>query len=110
MNAQTYNKLQQEVLAFISYQRSTPKEKINLEDSLFHDLGVDGDDALELINRYASKFGVSLTDFDINKYFGPESSSPIQMAVELFTKNSFKNTPRLTVNDLIQGAITGKLG
>jgi acyl carrier protein len=99
-----------QLIEFLSTQLSIPKKKIHLEDSLFHDFGVDGDDAIEVINEYSKRFDVSIANFNIDEYFGAEiSSSPIQMIVELFTKANLKNTPRFTVENLINGVTRGRL-
>jgi len=99
-----------QIKSFLSAQLSIPVEKMHLNDSLFHDFGIDGDDALELIQEYSSRFNVSTDKFNLNEYFGKELSfSPIQAIIELFTKQNFNNTPRLTVQDLIIGVKTGEL-
>jgi acyl carrier protein len=109
MNVQNKDIVYYQVVDFLSKYLNKPKKNIHLENSLFHDFGVDGDDAVELIQEYASQFNVSLEGFNISEFFGPEISSPIQMIIEIFTKNSFRNTPKLTVEDLINGAIQGRL-
>lgn len=97
------------VLEFLSDTLKISKTKIHSNDNLFHDLGVDGDDAIELIQDYSKKFNVSLDDFRIDKYFGSEGSSLIHFIVELITKKSQKSMPRLTVEDLIEGVKSGRL-
>lgn len=110
MNAKTKEKITEELIDFLSLQLSIPKEKINLDRSLFHDFGVDGDDAYELINEYSKKFSVDISNFDILKYFGTEeSASPIKMVMEVFTKSNASNTPKLTVGSLVNAVITGHL-
>ena len=101
--------IQEQVLKFLSINLLIPIEKINLSDSFFHDLGVAGDDGVDLINGYAKKFNVSLNGFNFNKYFGNESSSIIGIIYELVTKKSFKAIPKLTVRDLVEAAKSGKL-
>jgi acyl carrier protein len=96
-----HEQYQNQILDFLSKHLLIPKEKINLTDSLFHDLGVDGDDASDLLKEYSKSFNVSLVNFNINKYFGPEGTSLINIIYELFTRHSFKTIPRLTVQDLI---------
>lgn len=45
-----------------------------LDSRLLHDLGIDGDDALMLFQRYEREFGVDLTNLYANwdQHFGPE--------------------------------------
>lgn len=97
------------VLDFLSNTLKKPKSKIHLSDSIFHDLGVDGDDAIDLIRDYSERFNVSLDDFKINDYFGSEGSSLIHLVIELVTKRSYKSMPRLEVKDLIEGVRIGTL-
>ncbi len=63
-----------QLIEFLSTQLSIPKKKIHLEDSLFHDLGIDGDDAIEVINEYSKRFDVSIANFNVDEYFGAEIS------------------------------------
>ena len=110
MNAQSSDEIDVQITEFLSAQLSIPRRKIAPEHSLFHDFGVDGDDAVELIQEYSTQFNVSVDAFELDKYFGPEvSSSLIQMIVDLFTKSNLSNTPRFTVKELIQGVSDGKL-
>jgi acyl carrier protein len=96
------------VREFIASTLSTSVEKVTLEKSLFHDLGVDGDDALDLINGFSVKFNVSLKGFDFQKYFGNEAASgPVAFFVELFKKESSGKLLRLEVADLVRAASNG---
>ena len=42
------------------------------EDTLLADLGVDGMDAVELLDAFAQTFHVDMTEFQIDDYFSPE--------------------------------------
>ena len=48
-------------------------EKIKPDSRLGRDLGIDGDDASELIERFAEVFEVDMTNFEFHMYFGSES-------------------------------------
>lgn len=78
--------------------------------SLFHDLGVDGDDAVDFLNEFSGYFNVSLNKFNFNEYFGAESSpTPWGLVSELITKSNFLKTRRLEIKDLIQAVKSGEL-
>ena len=100
----------EEIIEFISQSLSIPLNKITKTASLFHDLGIDGDDAIDFLNEFSHTFGVSLSQFRFNEYFGPEgSATPWGFIKEIVTKSSFTQKKRLEVKDLIQAVSTGKL-
>lgn len=47
-------------------------ESILPDHRLLQDLGIDGDDAVELINSIARRFQIDMTGFDIEAYFRSE--------------------------------------
>jgi acyl carrier protein len=97
------------VTEFVASARSTSVEKVTLNKSLFHDLGIDGDDAVDLINGFAAQFDVSLEGFDFQEYFGPEATSgPIEFFVELLTKEKYRKLRRLEIADLVKAASVGR--
>ena len=97
------------VREYVAAARSISVEKITLSKSLFHDLGVDGDDASDLINGFAAQFNVSLEGFDFQKYFGAEAASgPIAFFVELFTKEKSSKLCPLRISDLVNAASNGR--
>lgn len=101
-----YNKNKMEDLKFemlISFIRGEIGE-FHLEikkDTLIEDeLGVTGDDGIELICNYSKQFNVDITDFKFDKYFYPEPG--------IF--NALKKTiSPIRINDLYNGMINGKL-
>lgn len=97
------------VRAFVATARSTSVEEVSLNKSLFHDLGIDGDDAVELINGFAIRFDVSLDGFDFQKHFGAEAAGgPIAFLVELFKKEKSRKLRRLEIIDLVRAASEGR--
>jgi acyl carrier protein len=97
------------VREFVATARYTSVDKVTLDKSLFHDLGVDGDDAVELINGFAAQFNVSLDGFDYQKYFGAEvASGPVVFLVELFKKEKSGKLRRLEIADLVRAATNGR--
>lgn len=98
-----------DVKLFIAATLGTKLESLSDHASLFHDLGVDGDDASDLINGFAAQFNVSLEGFDFQKYFGAETASgPIAFFVELFTKEKSAKLCPLRISDLVNAASNGK--
>ncbi|HEY4651343.1 MAG TPA: DUF1493 family protein [Pontibacter sp.] len=49
------------------------------------DLGITGDDAEELVAKFAEKYNVDLKEFEFNKYFSPEgfSGNPLLLPILL---------------------------
>lgn len=67
--------MQSEVIAFISEFTGTDPSKITLETLVNDELGVDGDDGVDLLFEFCAKFNVDLSSID-KLYFGPEGSNP----------------------------------
>ncbi len=57
----------------ISEQCSVKEKRLVLSARLEEDLGVTGDDAVELMQAFSSIFNVELTDLEFSKHFGPEA-------------------------------------
>jgi hypothetical protein len=85
--------------------------RVQLGARIFHDLGVYGDDAHELIQMLEAEFALDTTEFEFVKYFPPEFDSrwsrllfwhsPSRLHKERFTP--------LTVHELIEACVLGKL-
>lgn len=106
----THTDLVQAVREFVAVALSAPLATVTLHKSLFHDLGVDGDDACELLEGFAARFNVNLDGFDMRQHFGPEGFiSPVAFFVELLTGRGAKGMRRLEIADLIKAASTGTL-
>ena len=54
-------------------QMGVNEEKLTADMRLGADLGMDGDDAYEFLQAFWTEFGVDMTDFPYDEYFGPES-------------------------------------
>lgn len=68
----------------VSEFTGAPPETLTPETTLFYDLGIDGDDAIEFFDEFRKSFGVDLTEFKIESHFGPEASGPISSMVTWF--------------------------
>lgn len=60
------------VCNFISEQSGCPLAKIKPDSRLEEDLGIVGDDHVELLDRYFEIFSVSPGDFSYDRYCSPE--------------------------------------
>lgn len=64
--------LQVRVIQWLSDFLSIPREKITLQTTLLGDLGIDGEDGIELITDFIKTFEVDPTGIQIGHHFGPE--------------------------------------
>ena len=99
--------LYKRVVELISRVTSVHREKINAETRVRQDLGVDGDDAAELMRKFSEVFSVDLAEFKFNRHFGPDAGfNPI---IWLFYKASGRlNLIDIRVRDLVFAASVGK--
>lgn len=70
----TLNDLEESVMAFVAREASANRNSMSPETDVVRDLGVDGDDGMELVAKFAEHFRVDLSSFDSSVYFGPEAS------------------------------------
>jgi acyl carrier protein len=103
--------LEEEVIALIARKQSLSPDRITPEMT-FYRLGIDGDDAVELIEELCERFSINTTEIDLRRYtIGPEGwgigpNFPSQQIISL------QWTPPvpidLRVKDLIRSAEGGK--
>ena len=71
-----------EVKTFVAEYWYEPKGGLSAETSVNCDLGMDGDDGIEFMQAFSERFGVDLTAFPCDDYFGPEASAnPISIII-----------------------------
>lgn len=79
------------------------KKRLAGDSRLFHDLGIDGDTAEELLIEFRDLFDVDLSQFRFNEYFGGEVGAGLRFFLmrigEKFGINLVKLKP-LTLQDL----------
>lgn len=101
------------VLAFVATKAGVSRNKVSLDSRLGSDLGLDGDDALELLEYFGKKFKVSINDIDFEKYFNEENDIwGVQNFInKLFRKNKYidKKNNEIYVSQLIDSLRTGRL-
>jgi acyl carrier protein len=95
--------IERDVISFLGEWLSCDDKKLGLDTRIGEDLGVDGDDAVELLEEYSKRFSVDISNFPFNEYFGPEvGSNPISFLYCLFVKNP-GNLKTLYIRDLVEG-------
>ena len=106
---QVNDDLGERVKKFLSKEISVKENSIKSSDRLFHDLGVDGDDAYELLQHYSVAFNVDLTQFEFSDYFGEEGTGSLLGYIDrLFSTGQARAMKKpITVEDLI---VSAKLG
>lgn len=86
-----------ELIEFLSSELSVQASQIHIDSVLEENLGVYGDDAIDLILLFSKKFDVNVENFDIYKYFSPEGG-------KIFFKFRYskgRKQKELTVKDLL---------
>ena len=102
----SHHELTHEVLAFL--EGEIGGGRIDIDMDIRRDLGIDGDDAGELLERFSEAFRVDFAPFRYSDYFGPESGfEPITW---FFSKlnGSTKPLKPLTVRTLVNSAERGR--
>lgn len=61
-----------EVFELIATESGTRKERVSLASTLLGDLGIDGDDAWEVLEGLHRKFGVDFSEFEFQRHFRNE--------------------------------------
>jgi hypothetical protein len=66
--------IEDRVYALVSEQTGTDRTKLCPDSTLSHDLGIEGDDAVEFFEHFGQEFGIDMTQLgvDWHRYFSPE--------------------------------------
>jgi acyl carrier protein len=97
---------EQEVIALVAKKTGRPESGITPEKT-FYQLGIDGDDAVELIDDLCKRYQVPVEGIDLRKYIGPESG--FGLLSHIFNAARGKGTAErkdLKIGDLIKTAET----
>ncbi|WP_338758682.1 DUF1493 family protein [Massilia sp. METH4] len=110
---QSNPELEQLMIRFVADELRCPLKCVNLSTSLFHDIGVNGDDAADFVDCFSDRFNVSLDGFEFDRYFGPERPGTLVeifqvMFAKIFTSRRRSKFQRLEVIDLIRAAEDGR--
>jgi len=105
--------LERQVTAFVAELVGIDRHRLHLRSTIFGDLGVDGEDAAELMEEFARSFHVDLSGYDHWRYFGPEGFNPVatlwvglRQLAGLSSEEAAGLDP-LTIRDLVAAARAG---
>ncbi len=70
--------LEERIVALVAEERGMKPQRIFLASRLSHDLGMDGDDAVDFFEKFGNEFNVDLSSLreHWSEHFGPEGSAP----------------------------------
>lgn len=76
-----YSELRSTTVSVIEFLKSEYwwEDNSNLKTIIEDDLGITGDDASELMEKFSTKFNVDLAGFNFMKFFSPEGVDPIAL-------------------------------
>jgi hypothetical protein len=95
---------------FISDQVGVNPQEVIPETRLYEDLGVYGDDDIDLLISYGKRCKVDVSKFIAADYFSGEGVNMVGRLIRLFTgKQPASGLKVLTVNDLEKGVLAGNL-
>ena len=98
----------EQVRDFLCEQWRVRPERLTPSTRLLHDLGIDGDDAEEILTDFAERFHVDLSSLSFMRHFGSESDAGRRWAArKIFGGDSVRKLP-VTVQDLVDAAIRGR--
>lgn len=88
------------------------EDEITWDSSLSDDIGLMGDDAVELILDYGEKYNVDVSNFILPNYFmeeGERSDFITSFLLLLFGGNEPEPKKHLRVRHLVEGILAGRL-
>lgn len=96
--------IEQEVIEFVARKTGKSRAKITREKTLY-DLGIDGDDAVELIDELCTRYQVPVEGVDLRKYIGPEGAFTVADHVfNAVARRGSSERKELKISDLIKTA------
>jgi uncharacterized protein DUF1493 len=97
--------LAERVVTVIARQTGCPQSRLQLQTDLW-DLGVDGDDAHDLLLRLGGEFQINLQKMQFCRHFGPETGfNPLAVFLPRWWRWRRERIP-VTVADLVEAART----
>ncbi len=98
----------EQVRDFLSEQWRVRPERLTPDTRLLHDLGIDGDDAEEILTDFAEQFQVDLSAFRFTEHFGSElDAGPRWVLRKIFGGDAVRKTP-VTLQALVDAATSGR--
>jgi acyl carrier protein len=96
--------IEQEVIELVAKKTGKTKDKITPEKT-FYDLGIDGDDAVELVDALCERYQVPVEGVDLRKYIGPEGAfTVINHVFNAVAREGSVERKELRISDLIKTA------
>jgi hypothetical protein len=74
------------ILDFVSSETTTRSQNLSGSTDIAKELGVEGDDAVEFMIKFQKEFGVDLSNFHFDQYFGGEGFNLIPFIKSLLGK------------------------
>jgi acyl carrier protein len=94
---------------FIVEQVGADENAVTPYTRLYEDLGVYGDDAVDLVIAYGKEFNVDVSKFMAADYFKAEGMDVIGGLLRVISGKPGRVYKVLTVNDLVKGTVAGRL-
>ena len=91
-----------EIINFLVKQACLTNITLKRETKIEVDLGITGEDAIELLVAYSKRFSVDISNFMAAEYFEAEGMNWLM-------PTNVINKKKLTIGDLEKGALMGKL-
>ena len=98
----------EEVRDFLCEQWRVRPQRLTPGTRLLHDLGIDGDDAEEILIDFAERFHVDLSAFPFSDYFGSEFGAGTRWLVRKVRGGDALRLAPITVQDLLDAANCGR--
>jgi hypothetical protein len=98
---------EQRVFDLVSRKTGLPISSLSLQQRLLQDLGVDGDDAAELLSELANDHKIDLRNLDFGKHFRPEPHMLTVFRLPSTTKRELAEKIPVTIADLVLAVRTG---
>ena len=105
MSTELFDKIKK----FTVKQAGVNEIEVTEDAGIENDLGVSGDDALELIIAFGKEFNVDVSKFMAADYFSPEGDSILPAIIRMFTGKRHPKQKDLRIKHLEKAAITGIL-
>lgn len=96
------------IITFVENERWKYSFLLNRNTRIVQDLKIDGDDAVEFMEKFVSTFNIDYSEFQFGNYFSPEGLNLFSVIISFFKKKQIiKKT--LTLGDLERAVIIGKI-
>jgi len=98
----------EQVRDFVCQEWRVSPEGLTPSSRLLHDLGIDADDAEEVLAAFGKRFGVDLAAFPFQRHFGSEVGAGARWAVRKILGGDAVRLSPVTLQDLIDAANRGR--